>query len=388
MTDRCPDVEVYAKEVNPHKRCVLIVNKADLIPEHVRLEWGRYFDSVNIGFVFFSAKQASQAIEKEAGEKEKEEEATEEAKTAGEEVVESSGKEETSEESEEGPSRRSENAFASLMDDSDDDDDDDNDDEDEDDSHPETTESSNADAAPAIAEDMRNYVVEDESELVAEKEKEEEEAARAEAAARAAEEKLVEELHVTPEEQERYRIRSREEVLRYLEEQTQQAYEEIKQYELARETKGETEMKWVDRRAVVGMVGFPNVGKSSLINVLLGVSATSHGAVRVAVGATPGKTKHLQTVNLSDSLMLCDCPGLVFPVFMNTKADLLFNGVLPASNMRDYIEPIRLVCQRTQREELERVYHIKLPRNPLDPPNAVPHPRQLLQVGKERGDEG
>ena len=67
MTDRCPDVEVYAKEVNPHKRCVLIVNKADLIPEHVRLEWGRYFDSVNIGFVFFSAKQASQAIEKEAG---------------------------------------------------------------------------------------------------------------------------------------------------------------------------------------------------------------------------------------------------------------------------------------------------------------------------------
>ena len=177
-------------------------------------------------------------------------------------------------------------------------------------------------------------------------------------------------------------------MLRYLEEQTQQAYEEIKQYELARETKGETEMKWVDRRAVVGMVGFPNVGKSSLINVLLGVSATSHGAVRVAVGATPGKTKHLQTVNLSDSLMLCDCPGLVFPVFMNTKADLLFNGVLPASNMRDYIEPIRLVCQRTQREELERVYHIKLPRNPLDPPNAVPHPRQLLQVGKERGDEG
>ena len=65
---------------------------------------------------------------------------------------------------------------------------------------------------------------------------------------------------------------------------------------------------------------------------------------------------------------------------MNTKADLLFNGVLPASNMRDYIEPITLVCQRVDREELERVYHIKLPRNPLDPPDAVPHPRQLLTV--------
>ena len=376
LIERCPDVEVYAKEVNPHKRCVLIVNKADLIPEHVRLEWGRYFDSVNIGFVFFSAKQASLAIEKEAGEK-----AAVEEKTVGEEAAEES-EESSDEESEETPTRRSENAFASLMDDSDDSDSDENADS-ADNADQETAETPSNESAPSIADDMRNYVVEDEGELAAEKE----EAARAEAAARAAEEKLVEELHVTPEEQERYRIRSREEVLRYLEEQTQQAYEEVKQYELEREAKGETEMTWVDRRAVVGMVGFPNVGKSSLINVLLGVSATSHGAVRVAVGATPGKTKHLQTVNLSDTLMLCDCPGLVFPVFMNTKADLLFNGVLPASNMRDYIEPIRLVCQRTQREELERVYHIKLPRNPLDPPNAVPHPRQLLHVGAERKDE-
>ena len=87
----------------------------------------------------------------------------------------------------------------------------------------------------------------------------------------------------------------------------------------------------------IAIAGKSNVGKSSLINVLLGVTATSHGAVRVAVGATPGKTKHLQTCILSDTLMLCDCPGLVFPVVMNTKADLLFNGVLPASNMREYI---------------------------------------------------
>lgn len=189
------------------------------------------------------------------------------------------------------------------------------------------------------------------------------------------EEKILQDMKETPEEQSRYRIRSREEVLCYLSEQTNLAYEEIREHSL------DEGLEWVDRRAVVGMVGFPNVGKSSLINVLLGVSASSHGAVRVAVGATPGKTKHLQTVILSDTLMLCDCPGLVFPVFMNTKADLLFNGVLPSSNMRDYIEPIRLVCQRIQREELERVYHIRLPRNPLDPPNAVPHPRQLLQVG-------
>ena len=40
-------------------------------------------------------------------------------------------------------------------------------------------------------------------------------------------------------------------------------------------------------RIIVGMVGFPNVGKSSTINALLGDKKTS-------VSATPGKTKHFQ----------------------------------------------------------------------------------------------
>ena len=41
---------------------------------------------------------------------------------------------------------------------------------------------------------------------------------------------------------------------------------------------------------------------SCLVTVCLGV-------VRVAVSATPGKTKHFQTLVVSDSLLLCDCPG-------------------------------------------------------------------------------
>ena len=50
-----------------------------------------------------------------------------------------------------------------------------------------------------------------------------------------------------------------------------------------------------------GMVGFPNVGKSSVINALLGASTCSHKTQRVAVGATPGKTKHFQVQKLSFS---------------------------------------------------------------------------------------
>ena len=40
-----------------------------------------------------------------------------------------------------------------------------------------------------------------------------------------------------------------------------------------------------DNRLVVGTVGYPNVGKSSVINVLF-------GGKKVGVAAMPGKTKH------------------------------------------------------------------------------------------------
>ena len=82
-------------------------------------------------------------------------------------------------------------------------------------------------------------------------------------------------------------------------------------------------------RATVGMIGYPNVGKSSVINVLLGVTAKTHTKQRVAVGSTPGKTKHFQTLKLTESLTLCDCPGLVFPSFVNSKAEMVCNGCCP-----------------------------------------------------------
>lgn len=86
----------------------------------------------------------------------------------------------------------------------------------------------------------------------------------------------------------------------------------------------------------MGMVGYPNVGKSSTINVLCGEK-------KVNVSMTPGKTKHLQTIKLSDQIMLCDCPGLVFPSFLTTKADMICSGLLPIDHMRDPRPPTALV---------------------------------------------
>jgi large subunit GTPase 1 len=133
--------------------------------------------------------------------------------------------------------------------------------------------------------------------------------------------------------------------------------------------------------------GYPNVGKSSTINALLGATVRNHAAKRVAVGATPGKTKHFQTLSVSDDLTLCDCPGLVFPSFVSTAEELVVNGVLPIDQMRDYLSPIRLVCQRIPRVILQDFYGIRLPAAPailhgagMRQPTAV----ELLDVRKKQ----
>ena len=102
------------------------------------------------------------------------------------------------------------------------------------------------------------------------------------------------------------------------------------------------------------MVGYPNVGKSSVINVLCGKKA-------VGVANRPGKTKHFQTLNISNELCLCDCPGLVFPSFANSTAEMMTCGVLPIDSIRNYVPPIQLIMSRISKQVLEHQYKIKLP---------------------------
>ena len=83
-------------------------------------------------------------------------------------------------------------------------------------------------------------------------------------------------------------------------------------------------------RLMVGLTGYPNVGKSSTINALFGSKKT-------AVAATPGKTKHFQTLNITERLTLCDCPGLVLPKFAASKAEMVAAG----DQLQIYITPVQ-----------------------------------------------
>ena len=114
-------------------------------------------------------------------------------------------------------------------------------------------------------------------------------------------------------------------------------------------------------QTAVGMIGYPNVGKSSIINVLIGASKKTHGTgARVSVSSTPGHTKHLQTLVISDTIMLCDCPGLVFPSFSSSAGEMVCSGVLPVSQLRDSTPALDLVCKRVPRQALNKMFRIAL----------------------------
>jgi len=105
----------------------------------------------------------------------------------------------------------------------------------------------------------------------------------------------------------------------------------------------------------VGFIGYPNVGKSSTINKLLTFK-------KVRVSDTPGKTKHFQTLLLTDDITLCDCPGLVMPSICNSKAGMVLQGILPIDQLRDHVPVINLLLTFIPPHVLESRYGLVLPR--------------------------
>jgi len=129
-------------------------------------------------------------------------------------------------------------------------------------------------------------------------------------------------------------------------------------------------------RLCVGMVGYPNVGKSSIINVLCGTK-------KVAVAPTPGKTKHFQTLPIDKNIMLCDCPGLVFPSVTTTKAEMVCDGILPIDQMREHRPPIAIVVQRIPKRVFELTYGITFP--PTEDDEYLTVDELLDNFAKHRG---
>ena len=97
-----------------------------------------------------------------------------------------------------------------------------------------------------------------------------------------------------------------------------------------------------DGRVMIGLVGHPNVGKSSMVNYILGRKA-------VSVKATPGHTKTLQTLILDDDTCLCDSPGLVFPRVDIGLAEQIIGGLVPLPIVREPYSAVRWLAELKER---------------------------------------
>ncbi|KAG1782146.1 P-loop containing nucleoside triphosphate hydrolase protein [Suillus placidus] len=105
----------------------------------------------------------------------------------------------------------------------------------------------------------------------------------------------------------------------------------------------------------VGVVGFPNVGKSSLINSLKRSKAC-------AVAAQPGHTKDLQSVQLERGIKIVDSPGVVFdedePSDSSQKGSILLRNVVKVEDIEDPIAVVEEILARTEHETLQKLYNL------------------------------
>lgn len=76
----------------------------------------------------------------------------------------------------------------------------------------------------------------------------------------------------------------------------------------------------------VGLVGYPNVGKSSVINTL-----RSKKVCKVA--PVPGETKVWQYITLTKKIFLIDCPGVVYNGTTDSETDTVLKGVVRVENL-------------------------------------------------------
>ncbi|KAF4353313.1 hypothetical protein G4B88_015267 [Cannabis sativa] len=255
---RCPDLEIYAQELDKHKKTLLLVNKADLLPYSVREKWAQYFRLHEILFVFWSAKAASAAL---------------------------LGK-------------------------------------------------TSSDPQSSIQEsDDPDTKVYGRDELLARLQSEAEQIAKRRRNAGSSDVSSTD----------------------------------------ANSQGGSVSESSASNNVVVGFVGYPNVGKSSTINALVGQK-------RTGVTSTPGKTKHFQTLIISEELTLCDCPGLVFPSFTSSRYEMIASGVLPIDRMTEHRQAVQVVANRVPRQVIEDVYKIKLPKpKPYEPQSRPPLAAELLR---------
>eukprot|EP00038_Savillea_parva_P031330 m.85154 g.85154 ORF g.85154 m.85154 type:complete len:638 (-) comp9621_c1_seq1:109-2022(-) len=313
---RCADLELYVKEVDPAKRTVLLLNKSDFLSPELRAEWGAYLDSIGVEFAFFSAKMETEKADAQAA-----------AAAAATDTLDHLG----------GPMLRDDDAVI-------------------------TDGGATGEAHVGGESDDDAGQSNDNGDGQAEAEAEVETAGTAPPSdvtivPPPSKEELAATLPM------RCRLKSCNDLLGYLQ-------------AVALAVRGTDDG---EKPPTIGMVGYPNVGKSSTVNALCAEK-------KVPVSSTPGRTRHFQTLELG-GITLCDCPGLVFPSFASTKAEMVCFGILPIDQLTGYLDPVDYIAQTVARDVLNKTYGISIiAPGPGEDPHRRPSAQELIDgYGLARG---
>ena len=300
---RSEDLEIYIKSINKEKEYLLLVNKADLLTKELRVTWADYFKKNNINFMFFSAlieddklenDIISNTIEEDISDKEiiTKDDDNNDFKHFKDSII--NNKKKKTKKNKPENKDKSNNIISNQI-------------KGEDECHKDNQ-------TKIIVNNNKENNLEDN--------------------------KASNNIHLFNDIlYDDYKIYNRCELI-----------EKIKQV-----SKGKTK-NHNSKSYMIGFVGYPNVGKSSVINVLMKKK-------KVGVAMMPGKTKHYQTLFLpnDDEICLMDCPGLVFPSFTFSKADLVINGIIPIDKLTDFLLPIQLIIYNIPKVVFENYYKISLP---------------------------
>lgn len=103
----------------------------------------------------------------------------------------------------------------------------------------------------------------------------------------------------------------------------------------------------------IGFIGYPNVGKSSIINTLKKRAVCKAAPI-------PGETRVWQYVALTKRIYLIDCPGVVNDsTGHDTETDKVLKAVIRAEKVQEPIEHIPGILAKAKKEYLQKLYKVE-----------------------------